>query len=297
MSQFVQVDCPVCAAPASNHVVYPDTLGHSLPVFGYKWTSEIRRCYRAVRCPKCSHIYASPRLKNIFAHYQSVADPGYIANSPLRIATAEHVLDKIADYLPQGHILDVGCSTGEFLNTAIKRRYTAIGLELSYWAAQYARAQGLNVYQRPLGELKKAHFDMISMWGVLEHLEFPSQEMVHINRLLKNEGIFAFWTGDASSVSARLLGSYWWYVMGQHIQYFTKSSIEYLMLNHGFKKIHTSIYPYVISLEYLGTSLMRYPFLVPIARSVLQHPLLGKLQIRLKLPGEMFGIYRKVHAI
>jgi len=293
---LVEVACPVCAAQPSDKLVYPDTLGRTAPVFGYKWSPAIRRCYRAVRCPKCSHIYSSPRLANLHSYYQDVEDPAYLANSQQRVDTAHHVLQELTSLLPRGRALDVGCSTGDYL-AAAATHYQVVGLELSRWAAQIARDRGLTIHRKTLADFNDAPFDLISMWGVLEHLEHPARDVCHINRLLRCGGLFSFWTGDADSLPARLLKTDWWYVLGQHIQYFTAQSLDYLLVSHGFEKVRVRTYPYVITLAYLGTSLGRYPGIGRIARRVLHHRLLRDRKITLRLPGEMFGIYRKVGPI
>ena len=176
-----------------------------------------------------------------------------------------------------------------------QKYYDVEGLELSQWASDIAEQSGLTIHRKKLEDIVNVgpKFDVITMWGVIEHLEYPAQEIVHIRKLLKTGGLVCFWTGDSGSVPAKLFGTNWWYIMGQHIQFFSRKSADYLMNDHGFERVFVRTYPYVISLDYLGTSLSRYPVVGSILNTLLKAPIIRDWTLTLKLPGEMFGVYRK----
>ncbi len=295
--KFIEVHCPVCAANDYD-VVFPDTLGRRPPVFGYKWVPEIRNMYRAVRCRACAHVYSSPRLDNMYAYYTDVVDESYLANDQLRRETAEIVLQTLRQFAPSGKLLDVGCSTGDFLMVA-KKYYDVEGLELSDWAAEIARKQGLTVHVEKLEQLVQAKplYDVATMWGVIEHLEHPATEARHINRLLRTGGIVTLWTGDSDSFYARLLGQRWWYILGQHIQFFNWRSLDRLMSDCGFVRVHKGVYPYVISFKYLGISMSRYRGIGAVARTAFRLLGLNNRRFVLKKSDEMFAVYRKVRDV
>lgn len=293
--KFSEIDCPVCAAN-DYRVIFPDTLGQNPPVFGYKWTPEIRRTYRVIRCKVCGHGYCSPRLQEMYSYYCDVMDEGYLENAPLRTESANRVLGKIREYIPSGTLLDVGCGTGDFLQVA-KKSFQAEGLEVSNWALHESRKKGLTVHKKILSEFcegRKTLYDIVTLWGVIEHLENPLPDMQRINRLLRENGLVCLWTGDLDSWLAKLLGHRWWYILGQHIQYFSRHSLDALMQRSGFQREFSGIYPYVISCGYLGVRLCPYRFVGPVFKSILGHRLLNKRIFTLYLPSEIFGIYRKV---
>lgn len=293
--EFSEVSCPVCEK--NNYkVVYQDTLGRRAPVFGYKWTPEIRKMYRLVRCRECDHAYASPRLVDMYKYYEDVKDDEYLKNVSLRKKTAEKVLSTIKTFVKKGRLLDVGCATGDFLEVA-RNIYNVEGLELSDWAIKLASEKGLKIYKEELQYRAKTcndHYDVITMWGVIEHLEFPKREIATVNRLLKIDGIVCFWTGDFNSIYSKILGKRWLYLLGQHVQFFSWKSLDRLMKDSGFERVHKGIYPYVISFEYLGISLSRYSVLGGLARSAFKYLGLNKREFTITKSDEMFAIYRKV---
>lgn len=292
--RLIEVDCPVCSAN-DYKVVFPDTLGPNPPVFGYKWVPEVRKMYRAVRCKACGHMYCSPRLEDMYKHYKDVIDECYLLNEGLRVQTARYVVETIRRFVPSGRMLDVGCSTGDFL-WAAKDHYDVEGLELSQWATEVARKRDLNIHVKKLEDMNESHgtYDVVTMWGVIEHLEHPKREMRHVNRLLNKGGVACFWTGDADSFYAKLMGRRWWYILGQHIQFFSWKSMDRLMEDSGFERVHKGIYPYVISCEYLAVSLSRYFLVGTLAKVFFKLFGLEKRKFILKKSDEMFGIYRKV---
>lgn len=287
------IPCPICGS-GDFQVLYADTLGDRLPDFGYDFSPSHRLSFRTVRCEHCGHGYSSPLPADIYANYIDVEDAEYIRNREQRLMTAEKVLSVIRRLKPSGKLLDVGCATGDFLDAA-RKNYAAQGLELSTWAANIAAATGVRIHRQRLSEMQAdEQYDIVTLWGVIEHFETPRKEIAEINRLLKTGGLLCLWTGDLDSWIARLLGKRWWYVQGQHIQMFTMGSLEKLMQESGFVRKKMERYPYVMSLRSIAKSLGRYKALGALARLLLDNRLWGDVRITLKLPGEMFGIFEKV---
>ena len=85
--------------------------------------------------------------------------------------------------------------------------------------------------------------------------------------------------------------------MGQHIQYFSKRSLDKLMHDTGFERVHIGIYPYVFSFKYLAIYLSRYRFIGNIAKNLFRIMNLEDRRFTLKKSDEMFAIYRKTRNI
>lgn len=290
--ELAEFPCPVCGG-TEFRVLYVDTLGNRLPEFGYDFSPRHTDHYRIVRCAHCRHVYCSPRLANLHCSYLDVQDDEYLRNEAQRVATYEKIIDTIRRFNPDGRLLDVGCAIGDFLSVA-RRYYNTEGLELSRWAAALARKKAHTVHCCRLSELNPdAPYDVLTMWGVIEHFEYPRQELTEIGRLLKHGGLVCLWTGDIDSLPSRLLGAKWWYVQGQHIQFFSLRSLDSLFASAGFTRVHLERYPYVMSFRSIAKSLSRYRLLGAIANRLLGGSLFEKIKLTLRLPGELFAIYRK----
>jgi ubiquinone/menaquinone biosynthesis C-methylase UbiE len=137
-------------------------------------------------------------------------------------------------------------------------------------------------------------YDIITLWGVIEHFEYPKDEVKDIFRILKKDGIVCLWTGDVGSLMAGLMGKRWWYYQGQHIQMFTRKSIRRLFKSVGFTTEFMGYYPYRFTSQSLNNSLSRYSVVSKISKPILGSKALSNLQFTLKLSGEMFAIFKKV---
>lgn len=292
MIQLKEVPCPVCDG-RDYRVLRESTLGDSLPQLGYQFTPEHVKAYRMVKCANCGHVCCSPLPLDLFEHYVDIEDAEYLKGEAQRIATAEKVLKTLRLHKAAGRLLDVGCSTGDFLQVAGKY-YEVEGIELSAWAAALARAKGLAIHELPLARFPAdGRFDVVTLWGVIEHLENPGREIAQIHRLLRDNGILCIWTGNINSLTARILGEKWWYYMGQHIQYFSDTTLELLLKRCGFSKVTIRSYPYVLSMSAVANSIGRYPSISRLLSPVLKSRMLSTRAVTFALPGEMFAIYRK----
>jgi 2-polyprenyl-3-methyl-5-hydroxy-6-metoxy-1,4-benzoquinol methylase len=179
--------CPVCG---SENLIecYPAQVQSAAEVsFSYTFTPAHCQTFRVVRCRDCSHAYCWPIPDNIARHYLDVVDDEYLMHSPSRRLAAEVVLRMLAHYVPSGTVLDVGCATGDFLIAARNCGYQAEGIELSNWSSEIARGRGLVIHQQFLESCAMQypeHYDMVTLWAVIEHFAQPRLELQHIWRLL-----------------------------------------------------------------------------------------------------------------
>jgi len=126
--------------------------------------------HRLYQCPDCRLIFVFPQpTKNYLAQEFYSEMSGYQKYKVKDLFTTKESkkTKKILDYLeksrqdPKNHnrltLLDVGCSSGEFLYHAKKRLFSDVyGVELNKITADIAKANGLNVYN---GTLEEAVFE------------------------------------------------------------------------------------------------------------------------------------------
>jgi len=293
MNEKTDFNCPICDSKDLAEK-YKDTLGDDLPTFDYNFSPDSEKHYRIVSCRNCSHCFATPRHKDLYVNYNSdQIDKTYINLGSQRVATDRKVVKILLKYLKNGNLLDIGCATGDFLVTASKY-YKTEGLELSAWASKIAQNRGLKVHKCLIHDVPNKDFnDMITLWGVIEHFEFPKQEVINMRSLLKKNGLVCLWTGDISSITAKLMGERWHYCHGQHIQLFTKRSLRHLFLNNGFEEVKITTYPYVMTMHSLANTLTRYPTISKIINPIIASKLFLNSKITISLPGEMFAIFKK----
>jgi hypothetical protein len=89
------------------------------------------------------------------------------------------------------------------------------------------------------------------------------------------------------------MGKYWWNKTGQHLQFFSMNSLTRLFSDAGFKTVTIEKYPFTTNLNSLSKSFYRYKMLKIISKIILENNLMKNRIITLKVPGEMFAIYRR----
>ena len=284
--------CPVCGS-IDQETLFEDSLGDNLPPFDYAFSPDHMRTYRIVRCMSCSHAFAILPHAAIWKQYQSVVDSEYLSRQEAHILTAQKVTGVLRKYVPGGRLLDIGCATGDFLSVA-REVYAVEGLELSEWSAKIAADRGFTIHSCTIRELPDDPvFDIVTLWGVIEHFESPGAEIEKISRITKPGGFICLWTGDTSSWLARILGRKWWYIQGQHIQFFSRKSLDTLFFLHGCKKVALESYPFTTSLGSLSKSLYRYGLIRPFVQLLLENRWTRDIVVTLRIPGEMLAVYQR----
>lgn len=286
--------CPICRSYKTLEL-YPSNIELEKLSFTYVKAPDSGKTFRSVRCLNCSHVFCFPLPKNIYKNYEDVVDNQYLRYTISIRDSASIILPLIKKIIPTGKILDVGCATGEFLSKAREFGYSVEGLELSKWSSEIARKKGIKVYRILLKSLASKYsnrYDVITLFGVIEHFENPKKEMEYIKKLLKPGGIIVVWTGDVNSISSRILKRNWWYWQGQHIQYFSSESLNVLAKKCGIRHLFTKTYPFVARYGLVENSLSRYSVGALITK-LLKPFFLLKSKWILYLPGEMLWFGRK----
>ena len=162
-----------------------------------------------------------------------------------RLHTISALLDKPPASL---HVLDVGCSRGNFLAAGEKLGFHMEGVEPAANIAAAARAQGLKVHTGLLADihLPSAAFDAITLFEVIEHLKEPLPLLRECHRVLKPGGLLVLSTGNTASWTVAAMRERWDYFHiakdGGHISFYNPRSIALLATRAGFaaERIETS---------------------------------------------------------
>ncbi len=213
-----------------------------------------------VQCRHCGHVYANPRWSagELIEAYVAVEDETYLAEQAGREQTFARHLASLERYTGSGHdrpLLDVGAYVGVFVKVALAAGWQATGVEPSRWAVKTARQSGLPLIEGTLDaeELRDVHFDVLTMWDVIEHVPDPSAELAKAYRLLNPGGVIAVHTMDIASPAARLMGRRWPWLMDMHVHYFSRLLLEQFLEKAGFEIIWSGPQGRYLSLGYLVT--------------------------------------------
>jgi len=97
-----------------------------------------------------------------------------------RMNDAKSQLDVLDKYMKPGRLYDVGAAGGFFMKAAQDRGWEVNGNELSVAGTNWAKKNfDLNIFCGFLEDdiLEENYFDVIVMWNILEHLDFPLQAL------------------------------------------------------------------------------------------------------------------------
>lgn len=296
--KYKNFDCPVCNSK-KNINLYPSNLDkNELPVIGYDYSDQNQdKTFAYVKCVKCHHVYASPRVIDMYKYYIDKVDHKYIQNSSFRRLTYSKVVNIISKFKKKGKILEIGSGMGDFIYSAEKKGYNCTGLELSIYASKFSKKLKQKIYNCELKNLSKKignkKFDIIVMMGVIEHLEYPLKELDIIKKYLNKDGLVVLWTGDYDSFYSKILRKKWWYVIGQHIQLFSRESLKFLFKQKSLELIYNGNLPYIFHYKYLDAHLSRF-FIYKYFFKFLCYPVLKIFNtLEISLSSEILMIFKK----
>lgn len=107
-------------------------------------------------------------------------------------------------------LFDIGCAYGPFLRAAQDYGFSCYGIDVNGEAINYVKEQITNqVAQCGIGQCDpqalfgRRHFDVITMWYVIEHLSSLKPILCNVSALLPLGGIFAFSTPNRVALPFR----------------------------------------------------------------------------------------------
>ncbi|MCM8775253.1 MAG: class I SAM-dependent methyltransferase [Candidatus Omnitrophica bacterium] len=212
----------------------------------------VKQGFAFVKCCDCGLVFVNPqldesRLLSSYAHDAShdqwvdvlltPAQQAYDAKH--RFGEAIRRLEKMYPRKKRGRVLDVGCSIGLFLKLMRDRGWEPLGLEINPKAVQYAREHfGLAVDEKLLHEVNypDRYFQIISLWGVLEHTKNPDEILLQARRLLDPRGRLVILVPNGHSLATRIMHEHSPTFGGRnHLWYFTPSTLTRLLKRTGYQ--------------------------------------------------------------
>ena len=203
-----------------------------------------------VRCLNCGLIYYRERPTNEeiclyypdgYTPYRSpIQDERFFLMKWARWRNIGKRCQIVKQYSPRspGKILDVGCSTGIFLNAMQIEGWETQGIEINSNAALFARQRfDLDIFQGQLldTELSPKSADVITFWDVIEHTFDPLATLKKAHLLLRDRGIVVMTLPHWESLDRRLFGLQWiGYDAPRHLHIFPREVLGKLLEKAGF---------------------------------------------------------------
>lgn len=149
---------------------------------GYHFTSKLdevndKRVAEDERCPPGDELYIETQLQAHAARFYGQ-------------------VETVASYLPLrgAQVLDVGCGGGLFLSLLREHGSEVAGIEVNLSRSRYARSKhdlkvhGLCIEDDFWTTHHSNFFDVVTMWDVIEHVNFPLATIQCARKVLKPSG-------------------------------------------------------------------------------------------------------------
>jgi len=234
------IECPICNnTNFENHI---NSIDYSVS----------KEKFSIVKCTNCNFHFTNPRPTDSELGKYYISDH-YISHNN----TSKNLFEKtyqfirniaikgkyklVTSYFKTGTILDIGCGTGDFLNTFKIKNWETKGVEPS----DIARKQAIENHNLDVDESTdlrdlKGEYNVITMWHVLEHVTELNQTVEQLNRLTTKNGKVIIAVPNHKSYDCSFYKKYWAaYDLPIHLHHFSKETISTLFEKHGFSLIKT----------------------------------------------------------
>lgn len=201
-------------------------------------------------CRSCTHHYMHPRIKfkklvQLYAHDQT-AKQIYISKSQVDIDVVKSkyglkLIDKLG--LPdKNRILDIGCGSGKFLDTALKHGWReCVGVDANTSFGDFHASNGVKYIYSDFESLDLATigsgFSAITLWNVLEHLYDLKSIVGQLKSQLKDQGLLFVMVPNVTSLATKIIREKSATFNWKHVAHFSPKSLRKLMEDSGFKTV------------------------------------------------------------
>lgn len=298
---FEHVDCNLCGAN-NYRVIYPSQYNNETQselIEKFRASGDETLIDQVVKCKRCGFMYITPRIRSdlIFEGYSGGTDEMFVSQAKGREMTFARQLRQIEKYAPKkGRILDIGTAGGSFLYVAKNRGWDVYGVEPNKWMAKWGKKQyGIDIKAGDVFSQKYPdnHFDVVTLWDVLEHVPDPRKTLTEVNRILKKGGILVVNYPDIDSWFAKLWGKKWMFLLSVHLFYFTPRTIRIMLKQTGYKTLKIKPHWQSLSFDYIVHRMGAYSkFIQSIARGFMKLFGLQKKQVKYWV-GQTLVIARK----
>ena len=201
------------------------------------------------RCRACGLVYLDPQppgaaldrlySDDYFTKPTHPGEPAYIDNRAGLERFFDGRLRRLERLVAPGRLLEVGSNLGYLLHVAGHRGWQATGLELSHFAARYARehfAVDARAQRLEDAGFADGSFDAVVMRDLLEHVRDPRALLLEARRVLRTGGVLSLSMPNFACVNSRFGGPRWRHLHPeQHLYQFAPDTLKRLLTQCGFE--------------------------------------------------------------
>jgi 2-polyprenyl-3-methyl-5-hydroxy-6-metoxy-1,4-benzoquinol methylase len=141
-------------------------------------------------------------------------------------------------------VCDLGCGNGYFLEMlrGYKPSLVAHGTEANLSAREACMQKGMMILDQTIDEFLKFNnrtYDVISLWGVLEHLKKPKYVLGGLKDHINKNGYLVICVPNVNSRIVRSLWKNTFTFCHQHLWYFDQTTLTDLLKTSGYETVHS----------------------------------------------------------
>ncbi|MEW6347569.1 MAG: class I SAM-dependent methyltransferase [Thermodesulfobacteriota bacterium] len=200
----------------------------------------VKEGFRHVRCRACGLVFVNPRQAG-HLETQRESGTGTMGDEVLSSSQKRRLHRELELYRPYrklNRIIEIGAGRGWLLGEASAAGWETWAVEVNSQALAHLGTRGIfRVIPESADSVQapEAHFDVVRMWDVIEHLESPRKVMERMFRLLRPGGLLRISTTNFRSLSRWVNGPDWVYLNGaDHIVLFEPRTVRQLLEICGF---------------------------------------------------------------
>jgi hypothetical protein len=221
--------------------------------FALPENSPLPAAYTIVACQRCGSVHADTpgsqadydRYYSEFSRYE---DPSIATGGGDSESDAQRIFETTNRLIPfltirggNVNILDIGCARGGILKALRQNGFSNLhGMDPSPACTTHLLSQGIQASCGALSDLDSLGeyqpFDLIILSHVLEHLLDVSLPIRHLRSLLASNGLLYVEVPDASRYVDNPAVPFYYFDC-EHINHFSKETLDTLATLHGFKVI------------------------------------------------------------
>jgi 2-polyprenyl-3-methyl-5-hydroxy-6-metoxy-1,4-benzoquinol methylase len=203
------------------------------------------------RCKRCGMVYAVPRFKreiNKEIHSQKIYEDHYKHKVIPSIDYRRNILarrkyEQIMQFFKKpARVIDIGCGLGEVLSVFKENGWDCTGVDFNEFVIDYAKKNfRLKIIKQDIFDMTvQSQYDLVMLWGVIEHVYEPGLLLQKCNSLLSKDGLLLIEVPSADSLLVRYCEvtgeeAYRTFESARHIMLFSQRSLLEMCAKNGFR--------------------------------------------------------------